>query len=151
MNECPCGYLGDAKHECRCSSSQVQRYRARISGPLLDHIDLHIEAPALSITELRSDRAGETSSAMRERVEEVCQAQFVRFCGTKLTANARDARLAALEVLCPLSHARRPAPAGHGTALALCPCLRPNPQSRPHHRRPRLSGKSPFGQQALET
>ena len=48
MNPCPCGYLGDSKHECRCSPSQIQRYRARISGPLLDRIDLHVEAPALS-------------------------------------------------------------------------------------------------------
>ncbi len=89
MNPCPCGYLGDAKHECRCSPAQVQRYRARISGPLLDRIDLHIEAPALSITELRSDRAGESSSALRERIEQARQVQLIRFRGTKLTANAR--------------------------------------------------------------
>ncbi len=89
MNPCPCGYLGDAKHECRCSPAQVQRYRARISGPLLDRIDLHIEAPALTITELRSDRAGESSHTMRERVEEARQIQLARFRGTKLTANAR--------------------------------------------------------------
>ncbi len=89
MNPCPCGYLGDAKHECRCSPAQVQRYRARISGPLLDRIDLHIEAPALSITELRSDRAGESSAAIRERVEQARQQQLIRFRGTKLTANSR--------------------------------------------------------------
>jgi len=89
MNPCPCGYLGDAKHECRCSPAQVQRYRARISGPLLDRIDLHIEAPALSITELRSDRAGESSAAIRERVEQARQQQLLRFRGTKLTANSR--------------------------------------------------------------
>ncbi len=89
MNPCPCGYLGDAKHECRCSPTQVQRYRARISGPLLDRIDLHIEAPALSITELRSDRPGESSAAIRERVEQARQQQLIRFRGTKLTANSR--------------------------------------------------------------
>src|SRR3954467_11894186 len=89
MNPCPCGYLGDAKHECRCSPAQVQRYRARISGPLLDRIDLHIEAPALTITELRSDRAGESSAAIRERIEEARQTQLARFRGSKLTANAR--------------------------------------------------------------
>lgn len=89
MNPCPCGYLGDAKHECRCSPAQVQRYRARISGPLLDRIDIHVEAPALSIAELRSDRAGESSAAMRERVEEARQIQLARFRGTRLTANAR--------------------------------------------------------------
>jgi magnesium chelatase family protein len=89
MNPCPCGYLGDPKHECRCSPAHIQRYRARISGPLLDRIDLHVETPALSITELRSDRAGESSAAMRERVEQARQAQLVRFRGTRLTANAR--------------------------------------------------------------
>ncbi len=89
MNPCPCGYLGDPKHECRCAPAQIQRYRARISGPLLDRIDLHIEAPALSITELRSDRAGESSAAIRERVEQARQAQLIRFRGTTLTANSR--------------------------------------------------------------
>jgi magnesium chelatase family protein len=89
MNPCPCGYLGDAKHECRCSPSQVQRYRARISGPLLDRIDLHIEAPALTITELRSERPGESSAAIRERIEQARLTQLGRFRGTRLTANAR--------------------------------------------------------------
>lgn len=89
MNLCPCGYLGDKKHECRCSPSQIQRYRARISGPLLDRIDLHIEAPALSITELRSETAGETSSAMRVRVDAARHRQHARFAGTRITANAR--------------------------------------------------------------
>src|SRR3954465_109278 len=89
MNPCPCGYLGDAKHECRCSPAQVQRYRARISGPLLDRIDLHIEAPALSIAELRNPQPGESTAAIRERVEVARQTQLARFHGTKLTANAR--------------------------------------------------------------
>jgi magnesium chelatase family protein len=89
MNPCPCGYLGDPKHECRCAPAQIQRYRARISGPLLDRIDLHIEAPALSIAELRSDKAGESSAAMRERIELARQHQLIRFRGTRMTANAR--------------------------------------------------------------
>ena len=89
MNPCPCGYLGDAKHECRCSPVQIQRYRARISGPLLDRIDLHIEAPALSIAELRNASAGESSAAIRRRVEGARQRQRERFRGTKVSANAR--------------------------------------------------------------
>jgi magnesium chelatase family protein len=89
MNPCPCGYLGDPKHECRCAPAQIQRYRARISGPLLDRIDIHVEAPSLSITELRSDQNGETSAAMRERIELARQHQLIRFRGTRLTANAR--------------------------------------------------------------
>ncbi len=89
MNPCPCGYLGDTKRECRCSPVQVQRYRARISGPLLDRIDLHIEAPALSLTELRAEKPGETSAAIRERVNASRTRQHARFAGTKITANSR--------------------------------------------------------------
>ena len=89
MNPCPCGYLGDPKHECRCAPAQIQRYRARISGPLLDRIDLHIEAPALSIAELRNDQPGENSAAIRARVELARQRQRQRFQGARITANAR--------------------------------------------------------------
>jgi len=89
MNPCPCGYLGDAKHECRCTPTQVQRYRARISGPLLDRIDIHIDAPALSLAELRSDKAGESSAAVRARTETARRIQQARFAGTRVAANAR--------------------------------------------------------------
>ena len=89
MNPCPCGYLGDAKHECRCSPTQIQRYRSRISGPLLDRIDIHIEAPALSINELRQEKPGETSEAVRNRVQTARNRQQARFTGSKVTSNAR--------------------------------------------------------------
>lgn len=89
MNPCPCGYLGDSRHECRCTPSQVQRYRARISGPLLDRIDLHIEAPALSVGDLRSETTGEPSVPLRERVQAVRAVQHARFAGTRITSNAR--------------------------------------------------------------
>jgi magnesium chelatase family protein len=89
MNPCPCGYLGDPKHECRCTPTQIQRYRARISGPLLDRIDLHIEAPALSIAELRSEKPGEASVPLRERVQTARTRQHARFTGSKITSNAR--------------------------------------------------------------
>jgi magnesium chelatase family protein len=89
MNPCPCGYLGDPKHECRCAPAQVQRYRARISGPLLDRIDLHVEAPALTIAELRNDRPGEPSAAIRTRVAAAREIQLARFRDTRITANAR--------------------------------------------------------------
>ncbi len=89
MNPCPCGYLGDTRHECRCSPTQVQRYRARISGPLLDRIDIHIDAPALSISELRSDRPGETSATMRARIQAARHRQEARFAGSAVTSNAR--------------------------------------------------------------
>jgi magnesium chelatase family protein len=90
MNPCQCGYLGDsARHECRCTPAQIQRYRARISGPLLDRIDLHIEAPALSIAELRNERAGESSAVIRARVEAARRRQLARFKGSPVMANAR--------------------------------------------------------------
>ena len=89
MNPCPCGYLGDPKHECRCSPAQIQRYRARISGPLLDRIDLHIEAPALSINELRTEKPSESSADIRARIQAARRRQLARFAGTRTTANAR--------------------------------------------------------------
>jgi len=89
MNPCACGYLGDPRHECRCSPAQIQRYRARISGPLLDRIDLHVEAPSLTIEELRQTRPGEPSAAVRARVEAARLRQRARFTGTRTTVNAR--------------------------------------------------------------
>jgi magnesium chelatase family protein len=89
MNPCPCGYLGDKKHECRCSPTQIQRYRSRISGPLLDRIDIHIEAPALSLTELRSEKMGETSADIRQRAEASRLRQTARFHGSRTNSNAR--------------------------------------------------------------
>jgi magnesium chelatase family protein len=69
MNPCRCGFYGDATRECRCTGAEIQRYLGRISGPLLDRIDLHIEVPAVPYKELRSNDRGVTSAEMRERVE----------------------------------------------------------------------------------
>lgn len=92
MNPCPCGYLGDMAHACSCRPEQVARYRHKLSGPLLDRIDLHVEAPAVSFEELR-DRESETpyrwtSAGMRERVEKARAIQERRFAGTPLIANS---------------------------------------------------------------
>lgn len=89
MNPCPCGYLGDAKRECRCAPSQIQRYRNRISGPLLDRIDIHVEAPALSLTELRTEKSAEPSTDIRARVETARTVQRERFRDSRTGANAR--------------------------------------------------------------
>jgi magnesium chelatase family protein len=69
MNPCPCGFFGDTTKECRCTGAIIQRYLGKISGPLLDRIDLHIEVPAVPYQELRSRAAAITSAEMRERVE----------------------------------------------------------------------------------
>lgn len=89
MNPCPCGYLGDKSRQCRCSPVQIQRYRSRLSGPLLDRIDIHVEAPALSIDELRTAAPGESSDKMRERISAAREIQKKRFAGTPLRNNAQ--------------------------------------------------------------
>ena len=90
MNPCPCGYYGDRKRECRCSPVQVERYRNRISGPLLDRIDIHVEVPAVEYRELTSDQAGETSVAIRERIEAARRRQTERLgARSRIRCNAR--------------------------------------------------------------
>ena len=78
MNPCPCGYYGDASRECRCSGGIIQRYFGKISGPLLDRIDLHVEVPAGPFTELRANDTGVTSAALRERVLRARECQRAR-------------------------------------------------------------------------
>src|SRR5581483_11186650 len=90
MNPCPCGYFGDLKRECRCSPLQVQRYRQRISGPLLDRIDLHIEVPAVEYRDVSSDRPEEHSVPIRGRIASARQKQHDRFArDAKTNCNAR--------------------------------------------------------------
>src|SRR3954447_3860630 len=78
MNPCPCGYLGHYAGKCRCSPDQVARYRARISGPLLDRIDMQIEVAAVSDNDLMHRAQGETSITIRQRVEAAHQRQLQR-------------------------------------------------------------------------
>ncbi len=90
LNTRPCGYFGDQKRECRCSLNQVQRYRQRISGPLLDRIDLHIEVPAVQFKELTSTENGESSASIRERILAARAIQQKRFAkNTQTRCNAR--------------------------------------------------------------
>ena len=79
MNPCPCGYYGDLKRECRCGPPMIQRYRQRISGPLLDRIDLHVEVPLVDYKALASHDGGEASEPIRKRIETVRQLQQERF------------------------------------------------------------------------
>ncbi|MCK4447093.1 MAG: YifB family Mg chelatase-like AAA ATPase, partial [Candidatus Marinimicrobia bacterium] len=79
MNPCPCGYSTDPNNECTCSQSQIQKYMSRISGPLLDRIDIHIEVPAVRFSDLASKSPSETSKSIRERVQNAREIQTNRF------------------------------------------------------------------------
>ncbi len=88
MNPCPCGYLGDSLHECSCTPPMTLRYRNRLSGPLLDRIDLHVQVPRISYRELAEKTEAESSQAIRRRVEEARQRQQQRFAGSRTLSNA---------------------------------------------------------------
>ena len=88
MNPCPCGYWGDPVRECRCAASAIARYQKRISGPLLDRIDIHLDVPRIAYEKLAAKRAGEPSASIRARVEDARRRQAARFEGTGLVTNA---------------------------------------------------------------
>jgi magnesium chelatase family protein len=89
MNPCPCGYYGDMKRECRCSTRQIENYRQKISGPLLDRIDLHVEVPLVDFRELSSNtNTGEKSETIRERVVAARKIQLDRFKKFSNTTNS---------------------------------------------------------------
>ncbi len=98
MNPCPCGFLGDPAKECCCSPSQIQRYRARLSGPLLDRIDIHCEVPAVRFRDLSDKRAGETSEAVRERVNAARGIQADRFRRKKTGGPYSNSRMTPREI-----------------------------------------------------
>jgi magnesium chelatase family protein len=89
MNPCPCGYFGDTRRACMCSASQIHKYRSRISGPLLDRMDIHIEVPPVTIRELSLDREEEPSMRIRERVVNARKIQSERFKGKRIYANSQ--------------------------------------------------------------
>lgn len=89
LNPCPCGYLTDEKHSCRCSSSQIQKYRSRISGPLLDRIDLHVEVPNVTYREISTQKPAESSVVIRKRVAKARESQSKRFALSKIYTNAQ--------------------------------------------------------------
>jgi magnesium chelatase family protein len=88
MNPCPCGYYGDSVKPCSCSPTQISRYQRRISGPLLDRIDIFVDVPRVEYDKLTDDRLGEPSSSVRSRVEDAREAQRQRFNGPNMLANA---------------------------------------------------------------
>jgi len=91
LNPCPCGYRNDPRRECHCTIPQIERYMAKISGPLLDRIDLHLEVPAVPFRELSAASPGTTSEQMRAQVISARARQRERFTGTKTRLNAHMA------------------------------------------------------------
>jgi magnesium chelatase family protein len=106
MNPCPCGYFGDPVRECTCSLAMVSRYQKRISGPLLDRVDIHVEVPRVDYEKLTDDRLGEPSARICERVERAREAQRRRFEGTGLICNA-DMGPSEVREVCRLDDAGR--------------------------------------------
>ncbi|HEY0074809.1 MAG TPA: YifB family Mg chelatase-like AAA ATPase [Abditibacteriaceae bacterium] len=89
MNPCPCGYFGDTRRQCQCSQPQIRRYLMRISGPLLDRIDIHVEVPRLSPQELMTKQVGESSFTVRERVQKAREKQITRLKNEGISCNAQ--------------------------------------------------------------
>jgi magnesium chelatase family protein len=93
MNPCPCGYLGHFDGRCRCTPDQVARYRGKLSGPLLDRIDMQVEVPALPHEELISKAEGESSAALRERVAAAYARQLARQDKANAELSAKEAEI----------------------------------------------------------
>jgi len=87
MNPCPCGYLNDNLKECICSPHQIIKYKRKLSGPLLDRIDLHVEVPRLKYEEMAKESSGETSKIVRERVSKAREIQALRFKNERILTN----------------------------------------------------------------
>jgi len=88
QNPCPCGYYGDPTHACTCSNAMVTRYQKRISGPLMDRIDLHVDVPRVEYEKLTAAQRGEPSTAIRQRVEAARERQAARFAEQDIYCNA---------------------------------------------------------------
>lgn len=89
LNPCPCGFFNDPSRECKCTPPQIQRYISKISGPLLDRIDIHVDVPAVKVRELSEKEAAEGSAEIRERVNRARRIQLARFDGEKIFCNAQ--------------------------------------------------------------
>ena len=89
MNPCPCGFLSDPQHNCTCSPIQVRRYRSRISGPLLDRIDIQVDVPAVKYKDLSDTLSGEDSATVRGRVNAAREIQLQRYANRKFFCNAQ--------------------------------------------------------------
>jgi len=125
MNPCPCGYYGDSTRACTCQQGAVERYQKRLSGPLLDRIDLHVEVPRVQYEKLAADTLGESSAIVRARVEAARTRQWARFEGTHAASNA-EMGIRELKRFCALDAA--------GEALLKAAVQRLGLSARAYHR-----------------
>ncbi len=130
MNPCPCGYYGDSLKPCTCSPSTVSKYQKRISGPLMDRIDIHIQVPRVDYQKLSDARLGESSHIIRQRVEAARERQRQRFAGTRLLCNA-DMHPAEIRQFCVLDEA--------GKALVKTAMTQLHLSARAYHRMLKLA------------
>jgi magnesium chelatase family protein len=103
MNPCPCGYSGDSRHPCICNPSQIHKYRSRVSGPLLDRIDIHVDVPNVPYKELSSDTCGESSAQIRERVNRARAIQNERFSKDKMIYSNGQMKTRHIKKYCALT------------------------------------------------
>ena len=103
LNPCPCGFYGDPVRECTCSSSQIIKYRSKISGPLLDRIDLHVEVPRVDYREVIKKTLAESSEDIRKRVESARNIQRIRFAEENIYSNSQMSRKH-IEKYCNIGH-----------------------------------------------
>jgi magnesium chelatase family protein len=101
MNPCPCGYHGDERHACLCGEAKVRHYRSKISGPLLDRIDMQVEVPAVPYKDLKAEAGRVDSALMRSRVLAARKVQAERYQGTPIRANSQLSGKA-LNTFCPI-------------------------------------------------
>ncbi|MBI5669068.1 MAG: YifB family Mg chelatase-like AAA ATPase [Chloroflexi bacterium] len=103
MNPCPCGYYGDPVKTCSCTPNMITRYQSKLSGPLLDRIDIHVDVPRVEYDKLLSDSRAESSAAIRERVEQARQRQYERFAGCKGLYTNADMGVSEIREFCRLA------------------------------------------------
>jgi magnesium chelatase family protein len=104
QNPCPCGYFGDSLKRCQCTPAQIFKYQKKISGPLLDRIDLHVEVPRLPYEKIASENRGESSADFKTRVEKVRSIQSARFGSAKTNS---EMNLKELKAFCVLAEAEQ--------------------------------------------
>jgi magnesium chelatase family protein len=134
MNPCPCGYFNDRSRECHCTQPMIQRYMGKISGPLLDRIDILIDVPAVNYKELRAGNEPESSAKIRERVMRAREIRLQRFSSSRsrLYCNAQMASRPHPYFVRALRRLRTPAGARHDPARHDRPRPRPNTKGGPH-------------------